>query len=91
MDHWTRLLGSEPLLRPSEAARRLGLSPRTLENWRLAGHVAFRRIGRIVWIEVESLSAYLRSREERIAADGELLSAIRAGYRQSNGKAATRG
>ena len=58
-----------------EAARWLGLSPRTLETWRYLGSgPRFRRFGRAVRYAVEDLDAYARSGQQafhRGAARGQ--------------------
>ncbi len=55
--------GAAPLaLRPHEAARRLGISERTLAKYTAAGEVPHTRLGRAVLYPVPALEAWLAAR-----------------------------
>ena len=51
------LAGAEPFINKAEAARRLGIAPRTLDQWLHDGRIPFYRIGhscRLRWSEVQA-------------------------------------
>jgi excisionase family DNA binding protein len=60
----------EPLMRESEAARRLGLSKRTLQKWRVTGGGPdFLKFGRAVRYSVEALEKWLARSRRRSTSD----------------------
>jgi predicted DNA-binding transcriptional regulator AlpA len=71
---------TEGLLSTENAARYLGISPRTLNNWRCLGGgkgPAFVRVGRAVRYDVRTLDAWITGRtfDSTSAADHEALKA----------------
>lgn len=58
------------LLTTNEAARRMRLSPRTLERWRVTGcGPAFLKVGRLAYYTECELDAWLASRIRRSTSD----------------------
>lgn len=53
-------------LRPHEAAKRLGISQRTLAKYTAAGEVPHTRLGRAVLYPVPALEAWLASRAREV-------------------------
>jgi len=63
-------MNSLPNLTTREAARRLGVSPRTLEKWRVEGNgPAFFKVGRRVAYLEADLDAWLRTRRCRSTSE----------------------
>ncbi len=61
-------------LRPVDAARRLGISPRTLWNWTRAGIVPCLKVGRVTLYPAAGLEAWVASQTAappKSSADGE--------------------
>jgi excisionase family DNA binding protein len=61
--------GAQGLLRPTQAARYLGISTRTLQEWRLTGHgpAFFRMTARAVRYRRAALDEWLMSREVHLS------------------------
>jgi predicted site-specific integrase-resolvase len=62
------------LLRNAPAAEFIGVTPKTLEEWRRLGRysIAYTKVGSLIYYDVNDLLAWLASRKVRPGVDREL-------------------
>ena len=78
-------------LKTAEAARLLGLSPRTLERWRATGAgPSYRKLGRAVRYQISDLKSFAATRTRSSIADRARPADDHPGHVRAHERGATR-